>query len=165
MKNFLFQHQKIKDNSDFVLEKVKGDISFKDVFFAYNKELWVLKGINFDVEAGKTLALVGETGAGKTSVTNVLNRFYDIQKGSINIDSHSIQEVKLSSLREQIAFVQQEVFLFSDSIFNNITLYDEHISIQKVEEAELPFHQKNTVHCVQEVILVFQQKYLLKILK
>ena len=127
--------QKIKDNSDFVLEKVKGDISFKDVFFAYNKEQWVLKGINFDIEAGKTLALVGETGAGKTSVTNVLNRFYDIQKGSINIDSHSIQEVKLSSLREQIAFVQQEVFLFSDSIFNNITLYDEHISIQKVEEA------------------------------
>ena len=127
--------QKIKDNSDFVLEKVKGDIRFKDVFFAYNKEQWVLKGINFDIEAGKTLALVGETGAGKTSVTNVLNRFYDIQKGSINIDSHSIQEVKLSSLREQIAFVQQEVFLFSDSIFNNITLYDEHISIQKVEEA------------------------------
>ena len=127
--------QKIKDNSDFVLEKVKGDICFKDVFFAYNKEQWVLKGINFDIEAGKTLALVGETGAGKTSVTNVLNRFYDIQKGSINIDSHSIQEVKLSSLREQIAFVQQEVFLFSDSIFNNITLYDEHISIQKVEEA------------------------------
>ncbi|MEC8853257.1 MAG: ABC transporter ATP-binding protein, partial [Bacteroidota bacterium] len=127
--------QKIKDNSDFVLEKVKGNINFKDVFFAYNKEQWVLKGINFDVEAGKTLALVGETGAGKTSVTNVLNRFYDIQKGSINIDSHSIQEVKLSSLREQIAFVQQEVFLFSDSIFNNITLYDEHISIQKVEEA------------------------------
>jgi len=65
----------------------------------------------------------------------VLNRFYDIQKGSINIDDYSIQEVKLSSLREQIAFVQQEVFLFSDSIFNNITLYDEHISIQKVEEA------------------------------
>ena len=127
--------QKIKDNSDLVLEKVKGDITFNNVFFAYNKEQWVLKGINFYIEAGKTLALVGETGAGKTSVTNVLNRFYDIQKGSINIDDYSIQEVKLSSLREQIAFVQQEVFLFSDSIFNNITLYDEHISIQKVEEA------------------------------
>ena len=127
--------QKIKDNGDLVLEKVKGEISFKDVFFAYNKEQWVLKGINFNIDAGKTLALVGETGAGKTSVTNVLNRFYDIQKGSITIDNHSIQEMKLSSLREQIAFVQQEVFLFSDSIFNNITLYDEHISIQKVEEA------------------------------
>ena len=127
--------QKIKDNSDLVLEQVKGDITFNNVFFAYNKEQWVLKDINFYIEAGETLALVGETGAGKTSVTNVLNRFYDIQKGSINIDSHSIQEVKLSSLREQIAFVQQEVFLFSDSIFNNITLYDEHISIQKVEEA------------------------------
>ena len=127
--------QKIKDNSDLVLEQVKGDITFNNVFFAYNKEQWVLKGINFYIEAGKILALVGETGAGKTSVTNVLNRFYDIQKGSINIDNYSIQEVKLSSLREQIAFVQQEVFLFSDSIFNNITLYDEHISIQKVEEA------------------------------
>ena len=127
--------QRIKDNSDLVLEKVKGDISFNDVFFAYNKEQWVLKGINFDIDAGKTLALVGETGAGKTSVTNVLNRFYDIQKGSINIDNYSIQEVKLSSLREQIAFVQQEVFLFSDSIFNNITLYDKDISMQKVEEA------------------------------
>ena len=127
--------QKIKDNSDLVLEQVKGDITFNNVFFAYNKEQWVLRDINFYIEAGKTLALVGETGAGKTSVTNVLNRFYDIQKGSINIDNYSIQEVKLSSLREQIAFVQQEVFLFSDSIFNNITLYDEHISIQKVEEA------------------------------
>ena len=127
--------QKIQDNGDLVLENVKGDISFKDVFFAYNKDQWVLKGINFDIMAGKTLALVGETGAGKTSVTNVLNRFYDIQKGSINIDTHSIKDVKLNSLRKQIAFVQQEVFLFSDSIFNNITLYDEHISINKVEQA------------------------------
>ena len=127
--------QKIQDNGDLVLENVKGDISFLDVFFAYNKDQWVLKDINFDIMAGKTLALVGETGAGKTSVTNVLNRFYDIQKGSINIDTHSIKDVKLNSLRKQIAFVQQEVFLFSDSIFNNITLYDEHISINKVEQA------------------------------
>jgi len=127
--------QKIQDNGDLVLENVKGDISFQGVFFAYNRDQWVLKGINFDIEAGKTLALVGETGAGKTSVTNVLNRFYDIQKGSINIDGYSIEDVKLTSLRKQIAFVQQEVFLFSDSIFNNITLYDEHISIQRVEDA------------------------------
>jgi ATP-binding cassette subfamily B protein len=127
--------QKIQDNGDLVLENIKGDISFQGVFFAYNRDQWVLKGINFDIEAGKTLALVGETGAGKTSVTNVLNRFYDIQKGSINIDEYSIEDVKLTSLRKQIAFVQQEVFLFSDSIFNNITLYDEHISIQRVEDA------------------------------
>ena len=128
-------NQKIQDNGDLVLENVKGDISFQGVFFAYNRDQWVLKGINFDIEAGKTLSLVGETGAGKTSVTNVLNRFYDIQKGSINIDGYSIEDVKLTSLRKQIAFVQQEVFLFSDSIFNNITLYDEHISIQRVEDA------------------------------
>ncbi|HJN63758.1 MAG TPA: ABC transporter ATP-binding protein [Flavobacteriales bacterium] len=127
--------QKIQDNGDLVLENIKGDISFRGVFFAYNRDQWVLKDINFDIEAGKTLSVVGETGAGKTSVTNVLNRFYDIQKGSINIDGYSIEDVKLTSLRKQIAFVQQEVFLFSDSIFNNITLYDEHISIQRVEDA------------------------------
>jgi len=105
------------------------------VFFAYNNKQWVLKGINFEIEAGKVLALVGETGAGKTSVINVLNRFYDIQKGSVNLDGTSIKKIKLSSLREQLSFVQQEVFLFSDTIFNNITLYDEHISIIDVEDA------------------------------
>jgi len=128
-------NQKIEDNGDLILENVKGDISFKDVFFAYNNKQWVLKGINFEIEAGKVLALVGETGAGKTSVINVLNRFYDIQKGSVNLDGTSIKKIKLSSLREQLSFVQQEVFLFSDTIFNNITLYDEHISIIDVEDA------------------------------
>ncbi len=127
--------QKIQDKGKLVLENVKGEISFQDVSFAYNKNQWVLKNINFEIQAGKTLALVGETGAGKTSVTNVLNRFYDIQKGAIYVDDKSIKEVKLSSLRQQIAFVQQEVFLFSDTIFNNITLYDEHISILQVKEA------------------------------
>ena len=128
-------NQKIEDNGDLILKNVKGDIAFKDVFFAYNNEQWVLKGINFEIEAGKILALVGETGAGKTSVINVLNRFYDIQKGSVNLDRNSIKKIKLSSLREQLAFVQQEVFLFSDTIFNNITLYDEHISMIDVEYA------------------------------
>tara|TARA_E500000331_G_C17266911_1_gene717527 strand:- start:1678 stop:3438 length:1761 start_codon:yes stop_codon:yes gene_type:complete len=127
--------QKIEDKGKSVLENVKGEICFQDVFFAYNKNQWVLKNINFEIQAGKTLALVGETGAGKTSVTNVLNRFYDIQKGAIYVDDKSIKEVKISSLREQIAFVPQEVFLFSDTIFNNITLYDEHISIFQLKEA------------------------------
>lgn len=126
---------KIQDKGKSVLENVKGEIRFQDVFFAYNKNQWVLKNINFEIQAGKTLALVGETGAGKTSVTNVLNRFYDIQKGAIYVDGKSIKEVKIPSLREQIAFVPQEVFLFSDTIFNNITLYDEHISIFQLKEA------------------------------
>jgi ATP-binding cassette subfamily B multidrug efflux pump len=126
---------KIQDKGKSVLENVKGEIRFQDVFFAYNKNQWVLQNINFEIQAGKTLALVGETGAGKTSVTNVLNRFYDIQKGAIYVDGKSIKEVKIPSLREQIAFVPQEVFLFSDTIFNNITLYDEHISIFQLKEA------------------------------
>ena len=86
--------QKIQDNSDILLENIEGNINFKDVFFAYNNKDWVLKGISFNIKAGQTLALVGETGAGKTSVTNVLNRFYDIQKGIIEIDDKSIHEVK-----------------------------------------------------------------------
>ncbi|MEE2700061.1 MAG: ABC transporter ATP-binding protein [Bacteroidota bacterium] len=128
-------NQKIQDSGTLVLENVKGEIRFQDVYFAYNKENWVLKDINFEIQAGKTLALVGETGAGKTSVTNVLNRSYDTQKGTIYVDNQSIKDLMLSSLREQIAFVQQEVFLFSDSIFNNITLYDEHISTKEVKAA------------------------------
>lgn len=127
--------QKIQDKGKLVLENVKGEIRFQDVSFAYNKNQWVLKNINFEIQAGKTLALVGETGAGKTSITNVLNRFYDIQKGTIYLDDIPIKEVKLSSLRDQIAFVQQEVFLFSETIYNNIALYDEDISFLQVKEA------------------------------
>ena len=127
--------QKIQNKGKLVLENVKGEIRFQDVSFAYNKNQWVLKNINFEIQAGKTLALVGETGAGKTSITNVLNRFYDIQKGTIFLDDIPIKEVKLSSLRDQIAFVQQEVFLFSETIFNNIALYDEDISVLQVKEA------------------------------
>lgn len=127
--------QKIQNKGILVLENVKGEIRFQDVSFAYNKNQWVLKNINFEIQAGKTLALVGETGAGKTSITNVLNRFYDIQKGTIYLDDIPIKEVKLSSLRDQIAFVQQEVFLFSETIYNNIALYDEDISVLQVKEA------------------------------
>jgi ATP-binding cassette subfamily B protein len=127
--------QKIQNNSDFLLENIKGKISFNDVFFAYNNKQWVLKGISFNIKAGQTLALVGETGAGKTSVTNVLNRFYDIQKGKIEIDDKSIHDIKLESLRKHIAYVQQEVFLFSDSILNNITLFDDKIIVADVIKA------------------------------
>ena len=128
-------NEKIQDKGELLLDEVQGKIRFQNVSFAYNKDQWVLKNINFEIQAGEALALVGETGAGKTSVTNVLNRFYDVQKGVIYLDDNPIKQIKLSSLREQIAFVQQEVFLFSDTIFNNITLYDEHISIQEVKEA------------------------------
>ena len=128
-------NKKINDKGRIKLANIQGDISFNNVWFAYKEKQWVLKGISFKIQRSETLALVGETGAGKSSVTNVLTRFYDSQKGSIKIDDISIQDVTLASLREQIAFVQQEVFLFSDTILNNITLYNEQITPKLVKDA------------------------------
>jgi len=110
-------------------------ISFEDVWFAYNDENWVLKGIDFKVEEGKTVALVGATGAGKSSIINLLTRFYEFQKGDIKIGEHSIRDIELETLRKSVAIVLQEVFLFSDTIMNNITLGDQSISKEEVVKA------------------------------
>lgn len=107
-------------------------ISFKDVWFAYNEEEWVLKGISFEVEKGQSVALVGATGAGKSTIINLLTRFYEYQKGDIRIGEHSIRDIELKTLRKSVAIVLQDVFLFSDTIMNNITLGDESISREKV---------------------------------
>jgi len=123
---------KIADTGDNTLESVEGTISFKDVDFSYKQDEWVLKGLTFEIKAGKMLALVGRTGAGKTSIISVLNRFYETQNGTIAIDGVNIETVQLANLRENIALVQQEVFLFSDSILNNITLFDTDITRQKI---------------------------------
>ena len=127
--------EKITDSGKNTLESVEGSISFNDVNFSYKKDELVLRDLNFEIKAGKMLALVGRTGAGKTSIISVLNRFYEIQKGIISIDGINIDTVKLSSLRKNIALVQQEVFLFSDSILNNITLFDTDITREKIIEA------------------------------
>ena len=127
--------EKITDSGKNTLESVEGSISFNDVNFSYKKDELVLRDLNFEIKAGKMLALVGRTGAGKTSIISVLNRFYEIQKGIISIDGINIDTVKLSSLRKNIALVQQEVFLFSDSILNNITLFDTDITKVKIIEA------------------------------
>lgn len=116
-------------------KKIKGKIEFKNVWFAYNDEKWVLKDINLEVQPGETLALVGATGAGKSSTINILSRFYEIQKGSILLDNVDIREYELSFLRQHIATVLQDVFLFSDSIYNNITLNNPDISRDEVIEA------------------------------
>lgn len=125
---------RIEDNGDNDLDNVKGDIEFKDVVFGYNEDETILKGVSFKVKAGETLAIVGATGAGKTTIINLLNRFYPIQSGSILIDGVDIKTVKLDSLRKHIALVLQDVFLFSDSIYNNIVL-NQDISIDVVKEA------------------------------
>jgi len=126
---------KIADSGENTLENMTGAISFKDVDFSYKQDEWVLKGLSFEIKAGKMLALVGRTGAGKTSIISVLNRFYEIQKGTIAIDGVNIDAVQLANLRENIALVQQEVFLFSDSILNNITLFDVNITREKIIES------------------------------
>ena len=124
--------EKILDNGTLNIENTKGSIAFKKVNFCYKKDESVLKNLSFEIEAGKMLALVGRTGAGKTSIVSVLNRFYEIDSGHITIDGIDINEISLQSLRKNIALVQQEVFLFSDSILNNITLFDATISKEKV---------------------------------
>jgi ATP-binding cassette, subfamily B, multidrug efflux pump len=116
-------------------DNLQGDVRFENVWFAYNDEEYVLKDISFHVKQGETIALVGATGAGKSSTVNLLSRFYDINKGNIFIDNINLQEYDLDSLRRQIGVVLQDVFLFSDTIENNITLGDKRITREKVIEA------------------------------
>jgi ATP-binding cassette, subfamily B, multidrug efflux pump len=110
----------------------KGDLSFKDVRFSYLEGEEVIKGINLEVASGQTIAIVGATGAGKSTIINLLNRFYEIDSGTIAIDGTNIDDFKLESLRRQIAIVLQDVFLFADTILNNITLNNPDITRERV---------------------------------
>ena len=127
--------EKIIDNGIKTITDLKGSIAFSDVDFAYKKGEWVLKDLSFNIDTGKMLALVGRTGAGKTSIVSVLNRFYEINSGAITIDGVNVKDIALANLRKNIALVQQEVFLFSDSILNNITLFDATVSRETVVAA------------------------------
>ena len=114
---------------------LRGQIEFKNMWFAYIDENWVLKNVSFNVQPGETLALVGATGAGKSSTINILNRFYEIGKGSVQIDGIDLQKYELHYLRSQIATVIQDVFLFSDTIANNISLNNPAITRAQIVEA------------------------------
>ena len=127
--------ENIPNNGTFKPEAMEGEVAFKNVWFAYNEEEWVLKDISFSVKPGETVALVGATGAGKSSIINLLNRFYEINKGEICVDGHDIKEFDLPELRQRIGVVLQDVFLFSDTIGQNIRLNNEEISTEKVREA------------------------------
>lgn len=131
----LDRHEVIANEGQLSANKLQGHINFDQVWFAYNEKDFVLKGVSFDLKAGETLAIVGATGAGKSSVINILNRFYDIQKGSIQIDDTPIEEYDLYSLRSNIGLVLQDVFLFSGSIYDNISLRNPIISREEVIQA------------------------------
>ncbi|WP_053405614.1 ABC transporter ATP-binding protein [Persicobacter sp. CCB-QB2] len=133
--HLLDSKEQIADNGELITDGIKGDVSFEHVSFAYDEKNFVLKDISFKVKKGHTLALVGATGAGKSSIINLLNRFYDIQKGSIEIDNIPVKDYQLSFLRRNIGVVLQDVFLFSDTIRENIRLGDESITDEQIEDA------------------------------
>src|SRR5450432_2795416 len=112
----------MKDVGVYAPAKLRGSVNFEHVYFAYTDERWVLKNISFGIEPGETLAIVGHTGSGKTSIISILNRLYAIQKGSILIDDRPVETFKLDALRSNIGVVLQDVFLFSGSVLDNITL-------------------------------------------
>jgi len=125
----------IEKNGTQIAPKFEGKINFENVTFGYKPEEEVLKSINLSVNKGETVAIVGATGAGKSTIINLLNRFYDIKSGTITIDDENIQNFTLESLRKQIAVVLQDVFLFADTIHNNITLDNTSISREAVIKA------------------------------
>lgn len=122
----------IKQNDQMLLTNIKGDIEFKNVHFSYDEVHQVLKGISFKVNSGQTIAVVGPTGAGKTSLINLISRFYEFQSGEIILDGKDIRSIDLSSLRSKIAIVLQDVFLYNASIIENITLGNKNISKEKI---------------------------------
>ena len=122
-----------KSKASFSPQALSGQVSFKDVWFAYKADQKVLRGITFEVKAGEPIAIVGHTGAGKSSIITVLNGLYPIESGSILIDGKPLQDYAIDALRQQIGFVLQDVFLFSGSILDNITLRDPAISKEQVE--------------------------------
>ncbi|WP_304156475.1 ABC transporter ATP-binding protein [Mesonia mobilis] len=125
----------IENNGNKEAKNLVGEIQFKDVRFSYIENEEVLKGISFEVKAGETIAIVGATGAGKSTIINLLSRFYEIDSGSISVDNINIKDFTLKSLRNEIAVVLQDVFLFADTIMSNITLNNESITEAEVIEA------------------------------
>ena len=133
----------INETGDIDKANFKGKIDFRNVRFSYISNIEVLKGISFSVKPGETLAIVGPTGSGKTTIINLISRLYDLNSGQINIDDRSINEYKLNCLRTNVGVILQDVFLFADTIQNNVTLFDENISKDEVINSakELGIHE------------------------
>lgn len=124
---------------------IRGEIKFENVWFAYNEEQWVLKDVSFTIKPGQTVAFVGATGAGKSSIIQLINRFYDIQKGSIRLDGIDIRDIPVDDLRRAISIVQQDVFLFTGDIASNIRLKNRNITDDEVVEAARKVHMDDYI--------------------
>jgi ATP-binding cassette, subfamily B, multidrug efflux pump len=134
------------------METINGDIEFRNVWFSYNNEDWVLKDICFKIKSGETIAFVGETGAGKTTIISLINRFYTIQRGEILIDGVNINDIRLMDLRKNVAVVLQDVFLFSGNIKKNISLNDD-IEEEQIAEAIKISHSNEFINTLPEGLL------------
>ncbi len=133
--DLLDRTENIKSNEMIKDININGEVEFKNVWFAYNDDEYVLKNISFKIKKGESVGFVGSTGSGKTSIINLINRFYDFQKGNILVDNKKIEDYNILSLRDNLGLVSQDVFLFSDTILNNITLYNDNISEEEVWSA------------------------------
>lgn len=133
--NLLDDKEHVAENGSQVPDDIRGEVSFKKVWFAYNDANYVLKDINLHIHPGETIAFVGATGAGKSSIINLLNRFYEINSGEIKVDGIDIREMDISYLRREIGVVLQDVFLFSDTIRNNITFGDKEVTDEMIWHA------------------------------
>ena len=129
----LDSEENLINSGTYSVSSIKGDVKFEDVHFGYKPDVPVLKGVSFDLHAGKTMAVVGHTGAGKTSIISLLNRLYEINSGSIKIDGCDIRDYDVHNLRSHIGIVLQDVFLFSGSVYENITLRNKDITLDEVK--------------------------------
>ena len=132
----ILEHEEYLEDyaSGIELKDVKGKIEFKNVWFAYEDENWILKDVSFTINPGESIALVGKTGSGKTTITNLINRFYKIQKGEILLDGVNINDINLKSLRKNIGTILQDPFIFAKSLKDNIKLYSD-VSDERINEA------------------------------
>ena len=133
--NIIDTESSITKSGTITTDSLQGNIRFKNVRFSYIKDEEVLKGISFNVKKGETIAIVGATGAGKSTIINLINRFYEIDSGAIYLDDILVEDYEINALREKVAVVLQDVFLFSDTIFNNISLKNKEISLEDVKQA------------------------------
>jgi ATP-binding cassette subfamily B protein len=131
----LDDNRKVENTGTLKPAKLEGSVTFRNVYFSYDEKLDVLRNVSFDIPAGGTLAIVGSTGSGKTTIINILNRFYEIRSGSVLVDNKDIREYELSALRERMAMVLQDVFLFTGTVYENVTLKNPDISREQVIEA------------------------------